>query len=382
MSAQILDAEGQYVDTVFHDNVDRTAEDFVVASILTLDPIGGVLSPAGHAAIRLQCPVFDLDYVYHYAMVNTKEGISEQRAFLTGKFYVRMFADTFSTYLKNNQEVGRGIVESPLNLTSKEEQQLWQLLDEAIENNEKLKYDFVGDGCCSRIKKMVLKVLGAKKIDYSDYDLRHAESLNKLVAEAISPFPWLRFMMLTAICGNTSDMLLEEKLLFPKDLVHVWQKAKVDDKPLLGEAIRLLPNNEYKSNILIAPLHVAILLLLLSLITLFVQHSYFDWMIMSVQVLMACVVLVFSVLTISFLNWNWLLIPFNLFPILFWKWRRYWALPYVGVLLLWCIAMLLSPHMLVEMTHILFVIAFALVLLKQSNAKQFVLFKLSAFIKK
>ena len=34
VSAQIVDANGQYVDTVFNDNVDRTAEDFVIASLL------------------------------------------------------------------------------------------------------------------------------------------------------------------------------------------------------------------------------------------------------------------------------------------------------------------------------------------------------------
>ena len=42
MSAQIVDAEGQYVDTAFNDNVDRTEEDFVTVSLLisTLaDPI-------------------------------------------------------------------------------------------------------------------------------------------------------------------------------------------------------------------------------------------------------------------------------------------------------------------------------------------------------
>ena len=38
VSAQIVDAEGQYVDTVFNDNVDRTAEDFVIASLLVADP--------------------------------------------------------------------------------------------------------------------------------------------------------------------------------------------------------------------------------------------------------------------------------------------------------------------------------------------------------
>ena len=75
MSAQIVDAEGQYVDTVFNDNVDRTAEDFVIASILISDPVEGMLSLAGHTAIRVQCPVFDLDYVYHYIMIHKEDSI-------------------------------------------------------------------------------------------------------------------------------------------------------------------------------------------------------------------------------------------------------------------------------------------------------------------
>lgn len=34
ISAQIVDEQGQYVDTTFHDNVDRTAENFMITLIL------------------------------------------------------------------------------------------------------------------------------------------------------------------------------------------------------------------------------------------------------------------------------------------------------------------------------------------------------------
>ena len=34
ISAQIVDEQGQYVDTTFHDNVDRIAENFVITLIL------------------------------------------------------------------------------------------------------------------------------------------------------------------------------------------------------------------------------------------------------------------------------------------------------------------------------------------------------------
>ena len=61
MSAQIVDAEGQYVDTVFNDHVDRTAEDFVIASLLVADPGTVMYSVLGHACLRLQCSAFGMD---------------------------------------------------------------------------------------------------------------------------------------------------------------------------------------------------------------------------------------------------------------------------------------------------------------------------------
>ena len=367
VSAQIVDAEGQYVDTVFNDNVDRTAEDFVVASILISDPIEGVLSPAGHTAIRLKCPIFDLDYVYHYVMVNTIDSISEQRAFFTGKFYVRMLADTFSTYFKDGQETGRGLTEYPLYITPKEEQLLWQLLDEELEKSQQLKYDFVEQGCCVRTKKIILKVLGGKKIDYSACNARFAAPSYKLVGEAMMHVPWLRFVMMTAMYGNSPYKKVEDKLLIPQDLVYAWQKATVNGRLLVGVGERLLPNNDYRSNLWVMPLHIAILLLLLSIVSLFLKRAYIDWIIMGMQVLMAIMVLFFSILATSFLNWNWLLVPFNLFPILLWKLRKYWALPYAGMLVAWCLVVLCVPHLLVDMTHVLLVFAFVFVLLKQSH---------------
>ncbi len=369
-SAQIVDAQGQYVDTVFHDHIDRTAEDFVIASILISDPIEGVLSPAGHTAVRLQCPAFNLDYVFHYAMIFTADSTSEQRAFFTGQFYVRMIADTFATYFKDNQQTGRGLTEYPLYLTPEEDQQLWQLLDETLEKSQQLKYDFVEQGCCVRTKKIILKVLGSKKIDYSACDTRFFAPTYELVGEAMTHVPWLRFVMLTAMYGNSSYKKIEDKLLIPQDLVSAWQSAKVDGKYLVGTGERLLPNNNYESDIWVTPFYIAVVLLLLSIFSLFMKDAYIDWIILGMQVLMAIIVLVFSILATSFLNWNWLLIPFNLLPVIFWKWRKYWAVPYACVLVLWCLLMLCVPHMIVDTTHIILTFVWIILLFKQSDVLQ------------
>ena len=69
-------------------------------------------------------------------------------------------------------------------------------------------------------------------------------------------------------------------------------------------------------------------------------------------------------------HWNWLLIPFNILPAICWKWRKYWALPYATVLAVWGLVMVLVPHMLVDTPHIILTLAFAIMLLKQSNILQ------------
>jgi hypothetical protein len=365
VSAQIVDAEGQYVDTVFNDNVDRTAEDFVIASILISDPVEGMLSLAGHTAIRVQCPIFNLDYVYHYIMINKDDSISENQALLTGRFVVQMVADTFATYVQNSEDINRGLTEYRLYLTPQEEQKLWQILDEELVSGKQLKYEFVQEGCAVRTKKLVERVIGKKHIDYSACGPRFSAPQYELVSAAMQHAPWMRFVMLTAMYGHTKKPDCANNLLIPADLADAWQTATVDGRPLLSDGVRIVANNYYQSDGWFTPLRLAIMLLIISIIGLFVTKSYADWIILGMQLLMSVLVLVFSILGSTFIVWNWLLIPFNILPAICWKWRKCWSLPYAMVLVVWCLVMLLVPHMLVDTTHIILALAFTLILFKQ-----------------
>ena len=370
VSAQIVDAEGQYVDTVFNDNVDRTAEDFVIASILISDPVEGMLSLAGHTAIRVQCPVFDLDYVYHYIMIHQEDSISETRALLTGQFYVQMVADTFATYVHHSEAINRGLTEYYFHLTPQEEQKLWQILDEELVSGKQLKYDFVQEGCAVKTKKLIECVLGKKHIDYSACDPRFSAPQYELVSAAMQCAPWMRFIMLTAMYGHTKQSGCANNLLIPADLATAWQTATVDGHPLLSDGVRIVANNYYQSDGWLTPFRLAILLLIISMIGLFVAKPYTDWIIMGMQLLMSVLVLLFSVMGSTFIVWNWLLIPFNILPAICWKWRKYWSLPYATILVVWCMVMVFVPHMLVDTTHVILTLAFAILLFKQSNILQ------------
>ena len=61
-----MSAKEQYVDPVFGDTIDRSAEDFVKVSLVIADPGALFSSVLGHACLRMQCPVFGLDACYSY----------------------------------------------------------------------------------------------------------------------------------------------------------------------------------------------------------------------------------------------------------------------------------------------------------------------------
>lgn len=91
-----------------------------------------------------------------------------------------------------------------------------------------------------------------------------------------------------------------------------------------------------------------------------------DFIVLCVQCLIGCMVtylVLFSKLPCT--NWNWLIIPYNILPAIFWYWRRYWGVPYAIVLAIWIISMLSYPHLLVETAVVCIVMAFIVVLLKQ-----------------
>ena len=65
-------AEERYVDPVFGDTIDRTAEDFVTVSLLVADPGLSTYSVLGHACLRMQCPAFGMDYCFSYESEDVK----------------------------------------------------------------------------------------------------------------------------------------------------------------------------------------------------------------------------------------------------------------------------------------------------------------------
>ena len=103
------------------------SSNFVTASLLVATPTNTIYSVFGHATLRLECPVHNLDYVF------TFESDTNVGTFMTGvagKAIAKYVAVSTSDYLREIENDKRGVTQYELNLTVEEEKELWRLLDE------------------------------------------------------------------------------------------------------------------------------------------------------------------------------------------------------------------------------------------------------------
>ena len=368
VSAQIVDEHGQYVDTVFHDNVDRTAEDFVIASLLVADPGTVLYSVVGHASLRLQCPTFGMDYCFSYESEAVKNRVLD---FLAGKLMMGLFAIPVEEYCSLYREDGRGVYEYKLNLPIEVKRELWRVLDEHVAQGHRLAYDYYHRGCAITIVDFIKEALGETKIVYDRALYDNQLSAREMYFQYTNPSMWVRFLCVF-IVGNEADIVHrnDRQLIVPMALVHAWKNATVNGEPLLDREPKVLVEGKPKvTDVWFTPMVLAMILLVLAIVNLFWNRSYFDWLILVAQTIVGCgmiYLVVFSDLCCT--DWNWLIIPFNPLVAIFWYWRKHWALPYVGVLVVWCIAMsaiTIWSNALVDWSHVVMVLAWIIIMINQ-----------------
>ena len=370
-SAQIIDAEGQYVDTTFNDNIDRTAEDFVIASLVIADPGTMLYSVFGHACIRLQCPAFNKDYCFSYESDAIYQNVL---SFLAGKLTMGLFAVPIDKYCDLYRNEGRGVYEYRLNLPIKVKRELWRVLDKHLAKSVYLPYDYYHRSCAITAKNFIKEALGETKIKYNQSLYDYSYSAKEICKEHMKNAPWGKFIYCFIGAGEEIEKPLrgEKQLIVPIDLVKAWQQATVNGKPLLASEPTVLVKGEPQVvDRWFTPMVMVLILLVLSIANIFWKRPYFDWLMIVVQTLVGCGIIYLTCFSdLCCTDWNWLIIVFNPLPIIFWHWRQYWALPYAVVLVLWCIAMAVIAiwgHFIVCWSHIVLGLAFSLIIFKQKK---------------
>lgn len=336
---------------------EQEADDFIRVSLCVASPGEEVYAALGHAFIRTECPSQGLDICYTEEAEDMED---ETLRFLTGRLQMRMVPVPTSLFLEQYASAGRAVWQYPLHLPNELENHLWQILDQRVASGS-APYDFFARGCAYSCFQVIREALAQQDVVFPEWGSGYERTPREIVREASDASPWSQFCWMTLV-GSGADAQLppEEKVFLPDDLAHLVQGTKVNGQKLITEAPVMLVDgmSSPTPSGFFTPMVVAIVILVL---VLGVRLKFKGKALLPLVVLHALMGLfVWYITFVSGLpttGWSWLVIPFNPFVLLLWKWRERWGRYFVAGIVVWAVVMLCMPHRPVEYYHL--VLAFA-----------------------
>ena len=321
-----------------------TDENFVIASLLLFEPEESPLSYMGHVCFRMQCPTHGLDYCFSYA---SESEDNEALHLLIGDLRMGMLRIDTDTYLEEDRRKQRGVTEYVLNMPIKAKQNLWRILDEKVDEGLNLPFDLDQRGCANSAFHFIDQSLDTAKI-YTAWDEKFINSTRREACKRAMDYnTWHTALAGFIFCGDVNKVTTQrDNVVIPKELIEVLQASSVNGRPLISEKGKvLIAGKGGVSRTWFTPNMAAVSLLLLTLICGLFHKPYMQYALLGIQtVLGTLIVYLVAFSSLSFTEWNWLIVPLNPLPALLWKWRRRWQLPYAGILLVWIVAMIAVPH--------------------------------------
>ena len=338
------------------------SSNFVTVSLLVTTATDNPYSVFGHAALRMECPIHHLDYVY------TFENDPDVDPFMTGiagKALAKYVAVRTHEYLNHVKEEGRGTQQYELALTLHEEQDLWRLLDEDMVHGRRHHFNLLTSNCLSSSLAKVRECLRDEYIDWGEPLFPLTLCNGDYFRYAMKNYPWVEFLFIT-VGGHVYDEYIQADLrLIPNLVVSMLQQAQLVNLKtgerramLTGKTETLVEAVVIPKPAVITPMWVFGVLLVLSFLITVAEHIYkltlvprtFDALLLICQTLLGFLLLFVTFYSELFgSTWNWYLIVYNPIPALLWfffrKWSWYqhvWCI-YAVVLLLFLFATPLLP---------------------------------------
>lgn len=344
------------------EEVDRDAPDFVTASLLVIGPGDELYSCAGHAALRMECPAYGLDFCFSYESESAKDKVF---TFLRGKLKMGMFAVPTEEFLKMYRETGRGVSQYSLDLPIGVKRSLWELLDNKVAEGTELPYDFMERGCAQSLLVLLQEACAANDValEVGPWPKRYSWTLREFVNFKVKNSPWNLFFLNSLVGIETDrDLPAIRKVILPNDLLDFLRGARVEGRPVASDGGKgLAAAKAPKPPPFATPMKTAIALLVLAVAGLFTTGRWNAWFFLLLQTLAGLffTYLVF-VSDLPATSWNWLIVPFNPLPAIFWRWHRRWAPYFALVLFVWLAAMECTPHRMTDPAYLVIVSAYVL----------------------
>ena len=333
------------------------SSNFVTASLLVASPAAPVYSVFGHCALRMQCPIHNLDYVFTLDMMPDAAAFVK---YFAGKARSAVEAVPTAAYLDAFSAQGRSVEQYDLNLTLHEKQLLWKNLDDAIMRGPVFEFNLINTNCVQMSMLMIEQSLIGEQFDAGTLPSVMLMNNGDLMRYYTQESRWLQFALISLMGAASDGSEVLEYKLSPSIVPQVLQEASFvsEDgfrRPVLtGDSVQLLPLRSLPGSTSFTPLVAFAALLLLVLIVTWLElrkgwrkvPRAVDALLLTAQTLLGCLLVYTTFVSCLFgTHWNWYLIPFNPLPAIIWLlWHRkpsfynvYWlyAAVLVVFLLLW-----------------------------------------------
>ena len=305
------------------------SSNFVTASLIVASPGEAIYSQLGHAALRMECPRYRLDYCFSFEEEPDMGGILK---FFLGKTDAHVLAVPSDYFLESFRKNGRQVKQYTLNLTLHEKQELWRLLDNDYVDESLRNFNFLQNNCSSVSLRAVENVVADDTLDFNKWPEQFHMINGEILRYQTRDWPWLQFWSLTFLGTEADDFWENDERIGPELLVQAIKNTSIVAEggsrlPLVTGEKELLPLvNEIKASPLTPTWVFGFLLLVTILITMAQLKWKLKWLPMALDFLLMTIVTLGGLMLIytSFVSglfgkhWNWYLIPFNPLPFIIW----------------------------------------------------------------
>jgi hypothetical protein len=197
-------------------------------SILTIGP-GFVLNDAfGHSAIRIKDPLQNIDLIFDYGRYDF-QAKGFYLNFAKGKLDYEIGWTYSEDFISNYKLQQRRVTAQIINLTLKEKQNLFEVLQTNIQpQNKSYSYDFFYNNCATKIKDVLVDTSN-KNISFLTPENFEQLSFRELIRSHVPQNSW-GGLGIDAALGSVIDRLasVEEHLFLPKYLDEILKHSKFD----------------------------------------------------------------------------------------------------------------------------------------------------------
>jgi hypothetical protein len=158
-------------------------------SIITVGPGTNLNDSFGHNGFRIRDQSRNIDVIFDYGRFdfNTPNFYLK---FAQGKLLYEIGSNNFDPFFNYYKKQNRWIKEQVLNLNYSEKQALFKYLQTNIKpENKKYKYDFFYDNCATKIRDVIIEILG-DKLEYKEDHITENYTFRELIQKNVKANSW------------------------------------------------------------------------------------------------------------------------------------------------------------------------------------------------